>query len=199
MYYTFQSGSLDDTTIIEGCKSGNAKYQKALYDKYSRKMYAVCLRYARNPSDAEDILQDGFVKVFTKLEQFLGEGSFEGWIRRTMVNTALRHYKRLRYEAEKNGYEILPDYPINEDALANIGAEELLRMIDTLPSGYKTVFNMVAIDGFSHTEVGELLGIGDSTSRSQLTKARKMLCKMLEDKDAPQKSINLKLNFDGKQ
>ena len=143
-------------------------------------MYAVCLRYARSSSDAADILQDGFVKVFTKLEQFQFQGSFEGWVRRIMINTALRAYQRQRFNYESSGYENLPEAPVEPDALALLSEAELLRLITRLPDGYRVVFNMVAIEGYSHAEVADQLGIQESTSRSQLTKARRWLCEQVE-------------------
>jgi len=143
-------------------------------------MYAVCLRYARSSSDAADILQEGFVKVFTKLDQFQFQGSFEGWVRRIMINTALRTYQRQRFDYETTGLETLPESPVEPDALAALSEAELLRLISRLPDGYRVVFNMVAIEGYSHAEVADLLGIQESTSRSQLTKARRWLCDQLE-------------------
>ncbi len=143
-------------------------------------MYAVCLRYARSSSDAADILQDGFVKVFTKLEQFQFQGSFEGWVRRIMVNTALRAYQRQRFDLEFNGYENLPEAPVDPDAMAILSEAELLGLINQLPDGYRMVFNLVAIEGYAHAEVAEMLGIQESTSRSQLTKARRMLCEQVD-------------------
>jgi RNA polymerase sigma factor (sigma-70 family) len=151
-----------------------------LYEQFAGKMHAVCLRYARSPSDAADILQEGFVKVFTKLDQFQFQGSFEGWVRRIMINTALRAYQRQRFEHESSGYEHLPESPVDPDALAILSEAELLRLISRLPDGYRVVFNLVAIEGYSHAEVAELMGIQESTSRSQLTKARRWLCEQLE-------------------
>lgn len=143
-------------------------------------MYAVCLRYARTQADAADILQEGFVKVFTKLDQFQFQGSFEGWVRRIMVNTALRHYQRQRFDNEFSGLERLPDAPVDADAIATLSENELMAVIAKLPEGYRIVFNMVAIEGYSHAEVAEMLGIQESTSRSQLTKARRWLCEQVE-------------------
>lgn len=143
-------------------------------------MYAVCLRYARSQSDAADILQEGFVKVYTKLDQFQFNGSFEGWIRRIMINTALRAYQKQRFEFESSGYEHFPDAPVDPDAVASLSEAELLELIGRLPEGYRVVFNLVAIEGYSHAEVAETLGIQESTSRSQLTKARRWLSEQLE-------------------
>lgn len=142
-------------------------------------MYAVCLRYARTPADAADILQEGFVKVFTKMGQFNFQGSFEGWVRRIMVNTALRTYQRQRFDYEQTGYEHLPDAPVDADALSTLSEQELLNLIAQLPDGYRVVFNLVAIEGYSHAEVAEMLKIQESTSRSQLTKARRWLTEQL--------------------
>jgi RNA polymerase sigma factor (sigma-70 family) len=152
-----------------------------LYERFAGKMYAVCLRYARNSADAADMLQEGFVKVFTKLEQYGFQGSFEGWVRRVMVNTALRTYQRQRFDLERSGYDELPDRAIDPDALALMSETELLRLIDQLPEGYRVVFNLVAIEGYSHAEAADLLGIQESTSRSQLTKARRHLCEQVEN------------------
>lgn len=154
--------------------------QRALYDRYAGKMYAVCLRYARSSADAADILQEGFVKVYTKLGQYNGQGSFEGWIRKIMVNTALRTYQRQRFDLEFSGYEQLPDVAIAPDALSLLSEAELLDLTAKLPEGYRLVFNLVAVEGYSHAEAAELLGIQESTSRSQLTKARRWLVDQLE-------------------
>lgn len=142
-------------------------------------MYGVCLRYARNSSDAADILQEGFLKVYAKLGQFGFQGSFEGWIRRIMVNTALRAYQKQRFDQETYGYENLPESPVDPDAVSALSEAELLALIRELPDGYRAVFNLVAIEGFSHAEAAEQLGIQESTSRSQLTKARRWLCEQV--------------------
>lgn len=154
---------------------GTAQCQRDLYERFAGKMYAVCLRYARTREDAADILQEGFVKVFTKLDQFQFQGSFEGWIRRVMVNTALRAYQKQRYDYEQTGYERLPDMPVDPDAVSLLSEAELMGLVRRLPDGYRSVFNLVAIEGYSHAEAAEMLGIQESTSRSQLTKARRYL------------------------
>lgn len=171
---------LSEQDLIQGCLRGSAQSQRRLYEQFAGKMYAVCLRYARSSSDAADILQEGFVKVFTKLDQFQFQGSFEGWVRRIMINTALRAYQRQRFDQESNGYEHLPESPVDPDALSTLSEEELLRLIGRLPDGYRVVFNLVAIEGYSHAEVADMLGIQESTSRSQLTKARRWLCEQLD-------------------
>lgn len=172
--------SLNEQELIRGCLRGNVQCQRALYEQFAGKMYGVCLRYARNTSDAADILQEGFVKVYTKLGQFGHQGSFEGWIRRIMVNTALRAYQKQRFEQESFGYERLPESPVDPDAISALSEAELLSLIRELPDGYRAVFNLVAIEGFSHAEAADMLGIQESTSRSQLTKARRWLCDQVE-------------------
>lgn len=168
--------SLNEQELIRGCLRGSVQCQRALYEQFAGKMYGVCLRYARNTSDAADILQEGFVKVYTKLGQFGHNGSFEGWIRKIMVNTALRAYQKQRFEQESFGYERLPESPVDPDAISALSEEELLSVIRKLPDGYRAVFNLVAIEGYSHAEAADMLGIQESTSRSQLTKARRWLC-----------------------
>jgi RNA polymerase sigma-70 factor (ECF subfamily) len=154
---------------------GSAQCQRELYERFAGKMFAVCLRYARTREDAADILQDGFMKVFAKLGQFQFQGSFEGWVRRVMVNTALRAYQKQRYDFELTGFERLPETPVDPDAVAILSEAELLNLVRNLPDGYRAVFNLVAIEGYSHAEAADLLGIQESTSRSQLTKARRYL------------------------
>ncbi|MBX2890888.1 MAG: RNA polymerase sigma factor [Saprospiraceae bacterium] len=171
---------MSETEIIQGCLRGSAQCQRALYERFAGKMYAVCLRYARTQTDAADILQEGFLKVFSKLGQFQFQGSFEGWIRRIMVNTALRTYQKQRFDQETFGHERLPEAPVDADAIAALSEAELLGLIAQLPEGYRVVFNLVAIEGYAHAEVAELLGIQESTSRSQLTKARRWLCEQVE-------------------
>ena len=141
----------------------------------------VCLRYARSSADAEDILQDAFIKVFDKMHQFKFEGSFEGWIRRIVVNTALKKYSLRRYEKEVVGYEIKDkdESSVEASAYSDLTAKELMDLINMLPSGYKLIFNLYVIEGYQHDEIAEMLGIKPGTSRSQLVKARNMLQKQL--------------------
>ncbi len=144
-------------------------------------MLGVCHRYARNSADAEDILQDAFIKVFAKIYQFKFEGSFEGWIRKIVVNTALKKYSLLRYEKELSGYEIndRDESGMEPSAYAHITEKELLELINNLPDGYRLVFNLYVIEGYQHDEIAEMLGIQSGTSRSQLVKARSMLQKQI--------------------
>lgn len=172
-----------DDEIIEGCLRNDRKMQKALYDKYASRMFAVCLRYAKDRDDAADILQDGFLKVFTKMNQFSREHSFEGWIRRVMTNTAITHY----YQNKKNNEQENID-DINETDIADFdfkdvefSNEELMGAIQSLPDTYRIVFNMFAIEGYKHKEISEMLHIEVSTVKTQYHRAKKMIQNKLAD------------------
>jgi RNA polymerase sigma-70 factor (ECF subfamily) len=162
-------------TIIQGCIEGDVRCQRKLFEQYAGKMMLVCLRYATDYMEAEDILQNGFVKVFRHLTQFKHEGSFEGWIRRVIVNTALKYCRRKRIHFD----ELTPDMPhlpqIEPYVYTRMGESDLLHLIRQLPEGYRLVFNLHVIEGYSHEEIAGMLGIQDSTSRSQLVKARRLL------------------------
>ena len=161
--------------IIAGCKAGKPKAQRALYELFAAKMMAVCYRYARDEAEAEDILQDSFVKIFKKIENYEDKGSLEGWIRRIVVNTAidlLRKRKHQKKELELN--EAITE-EISADVLDQLELEFLYKIIHALPPGYRMVFNLYAIEGYSHAEIGKQLNISESTSRSQYTRARAML------------------------
>lgn len=169
--------------LINGCKARNRDAQRSLYDQYSSKMYALCYRYVKDSMEAEDVLVTAFTKIFERIDQFKGEGSFEGWIRRVVVNEALTYLRRNRsmyLETDLEAAEREPDYQNISDHLE---AEELMQMIQELPSGYRIVFNMYAIDGYSHKEIADQLGISENTSKSQLSRARTYLQKMLIDRD----------------
>jgi RNA polymerase sigma-70 factor (ECF subfamily) len=172
---------MDDSTLIKECVNGNARAQRLLFDKFSRKMFSVCLRYANSEDQAEDVLQDGFVKVFFKLKDFKNEGSLEGWIRRIMVNTAL---DQIRKNSKTLGDTNIDDvgYKIenNDFIIENMMADDLMKMIHAMPDGYKVVFNMFAIEGYSHGEIAETLGISENTSKSQYSRARAYLRERLE-------------------
>jgi RNA polymerase sigma-70 factor (ECF subfamily) len=138
-------------------------------------MMTVCLRYARNRADAEDILQDGFMRLFSHIYQFKFAGSFEGWMRRIFVNAALKKYQPKRWSKEQSGIELYEGEAVEADAISVLSEKEILSLIAKLPEGYRMVFNMYVIEGFSHKEIGQLLGINEATSRTQLLKARKYL------------------------
>ncbi len=171
---------MTDKELIKGCMREDINCQKMLFERYSGKMMAVCVRYARHRLEAEDILQESFVKVFDNLDKFKFTGSFEGWIRRIVVNTALKTHQKKSFTNEKFALEHFPDKAEAPVAFSRLGEQELLGMIARLPDGYKAVFNLYAIDGYSHKEIAQQLNIKESTSRSQLVKARKMLQVQLE-------------------
>jgi RNA polymerase sigma factor (sigma-70 family) len=158
-----------------------ATCQKELFNRYAGRMLGVCSRYARNHADAEDILQDAFIKVFEKIHQFKFEGSFEGWVRRIMVNTALKKYSLRRYAKELSGYEIKDRDAegLEPSAYAHLTQKDLMELINKLPDGYRIIFNLYVIEGYQHDEIAEMLGIQSGTSRSQLVKARTMLQKQI--------------------
>lgn len=171
----YRSLELSDQELVQGCLREERKCQEALYSRYSRRMYAVCLRYARHQLEAQDLLQEGFIKVFDKLHSFRMEGSLEGWIRRIMVTTSISQYRKKAFQQERFGFETMPDDEVAPLALDALGREELITLISALPDGYRIVFNLFAVEGFDHAEIAEMLGCGESTSRSQLAKARRML------------------------
>ena len=167
--------NIDETDLIKGCIDGNRRMQEALYNRFSPRMYAVCLRYAGNAEEAEDILQEGFIKIFKKLDTFRSEGSFEGWIRRIFVNTAIEHFRRKRYlqtvsEKEENTIE-----GKDISVLDKLAAKDILALIKELSPGYRTVFNMYVVEGYTHKEIADMLGISEGTSKSQLSRAKVIL------------------------
>ncbi|MFD2161978.1 RNA polymerase sigma factor [Paradesertivirga mongoliensis] len=161
--------------LVEGCKNGDRQCQEQLYKKLSSKMYGVCLRYARDGFEAEDILQNGFIKVFSKINYFNGVGSFEGWVRKIMVNTAIEHYRRNKYIS--CSIDISENVNAYSSAVYQEGleAKDILRLITSLPASYRLVFNMFAIEGYSHQEIAKELGISEILSRTQLSRARGIL------------------------
>jgi RNA polymerase sigma factor (sigma-70 family) len=179
----FQIYRAKEEELVKGCLRRDRNAQRDLFDLYSSKMYGICYRYVRHAMEAEDIMVSAFTKIFERIDQFKGEGSFEGWVRRIMVNEALTHIRKSRamyLETELEAADREPDYDQLSDHLE---AEDLLRMIEQLPAGYRIVFNMYAIDGYSHKEIADHLGISENTSKSQLSRARVHLQKMLADQD----------------
>lgn len=169
-----------ETDLIQGCVNGNSQMQQILYDKFAPKMYGVCLRYSGNEDDASDILQEGFIKVFKNLSKFRGEGSFEGWIRRIFVNTSIEHFrKKVKLynvtEVQENTIE-----DTNLDALDILATKDIIKIINELSPGYKAVFNMHVIEGYSHKEIADIMGITEGTSKSQLARAKGVLKKLIE-------------------
>jgi RNA polymerase sigma-70 factor (ECF subfamily) len=171
---------MTEEQLIKECVSGNATAQRKFYDLFAKKMMGVCMRYTNNYDEAQDILQDGFIKVFNKLPKFVSKGSLEGWVRRVVVNTALDHYRKNKKRlADVNVESIDFKLESNDYIIESINAEDLLRIIQTIPHGYRVVFNLFAIEGYSHKEIAEKLEITESTSKSQYSRAKKMLRKLL--------------------
>jgi RNA polymerase sigma-70 factor (ECF subfamily) len=171
---------LTEAEIVHRCLQLDILAQNELYRRYAGKMMAVCMRYARDRDAAADIMQDGFVKVFINLKSFKGEGSFEGWIKRIMINTALKQYRKdLKF---KNDVDIDSAYSVTfeSDIVSRLSAKELMEHIQDLPDGYRTIFNLYVIEGFQHNEIGELLGISEGTSKSQLSRARNYLMQTIK-------------------
>lgn len=166
---------MTERELVEGCMREDRKCQQEVFRLYASKMMGVCLRYARHQMEAEDLLQDAFIKVFNNISKFEFKGSFEGWIRRIAVNTALKNYSKKSFSYEQIGVEEQPESAIPPEVYAHLHEEELLKLVAALPDGYRVVFNLYAIEGYSHKEISEMLGCQESTSRSQLVKARKML------------------------
>lgn len=173
-----------DIELVKGVLQGDTRCEEALYRRFSVPMFRLCLRYAANRSEAEDMMQEGFLRVFTDLKHYRSEGSLEGWIRRVIVRAALRWLQQRRafemsdlpedlYFIEPNGSE---PYPLADES------KQVVQLLQQLPPGYRTVLNLFAIEGYSHEEIAELLQISAGTSRSQLSKARNLLRKMLEKK-----------------
>lgn len=161
--------------LIADCKAGKQSAQSQLYKAYAPVLYGVCLRYARDTTEAEDILHEGFVNIFNKIGQFSGKGSFEGWIKRIMVNLALEKYRKRNRMQVVEDITIYDSKNMSDDLYANINAKELLALVKELPPRYKMVFNMYAIDGYNHKEIAKEMGISEGTSKSNLARARKIL------------------------
>jgi len=170
-----------ESDLIKGCMDGDRRMQHELYNRFSGRMYAVCLRYAGSAEEAQDILQEGFIKVFKKLDSFRNEGSFEGWIRRIFVNTAIEHFRRKRYlmpVTEKEENTIEGKYT---SALDDLGAKDIMALVQELSPGYRTVFNMYVVEGYTHKEIADMLGISEGTSKSQLSRAKVILQDMVRN------------------
>jgi len=182
-----------EAEIVEGCKAGKRELQKALYTRFSGKMYSVCLRYCKNREEAEDILQDGFIKVFHSIQQFMGAGSFEGWVRRIMVNTALEALRKKKLDFSSFDIEHAENHQAQAfDTTSKTSASDLLTIIQQLPPGYRTIFNLYAIEGYQHKEIAVMLGISEGTSKSQLARARYVLQEKLKSSELIFNPSNLK-------
>ncbi len=173
--------SITEEELIADCRKGKASAQRSIYDRLAPKMLGVCLRYIKDREEAEHVMIGGIVKVFEKLDQFKGEGSFEGWVRRIVVNDCLMYIRKNRnmsLETDIDSVVESPNFGAIDDFLQ---AEDLMKLIDELPIGYRTVFNLYAIEGYNHAEIAKMLGINENTSKSQLSRARKWLQSRLSE------------------
>lgn len=162
--------------LVDLCKKGNRKAQKAIYDRLAPKMFPLCMRYVGERATAEDVLQEGFVTLFSRIGSYKGEGSFEGWSRKIFVNTALMYLRKKDALKMSDGLETARNLASDiTSQTANIGYKELMSLIMTLPTGFRTVFNMYVVEGYSHKEIAQMLGITEITSRTQLSRARTWL------------------------
>jgi len=169
---------MSDKELVKGCARNDKSCQRILYDRFAPLLFAVCLRYTGNRHDAEDILQDGLIKIFGSIRKFRGEGSLEGWMKRIVINTALLHFRSRKRSVLEHHAEYDDDRSeagFDAEILERITAGEITRVIAGLPEGYRTVFNLNVVDGYTHVEIAGMLNITESTSRSQLTKARAMI------------------------
>ena len=178
--------TISEIDLLEGCLEGNRRMQEELYRRFSPRMYAVCLRYAGNAEEAEDILQEGFIKVFKKLNSFRREGSFEGWMKRIMINNALNEIKKNRRNPFLEDIEVINETQIvdaDEPAgnMDPVPAGVLLEMIRSLPEGYRIVFTLYVMEDYSHKEIANELNISENTSKTQLLKARRVLKNKLKE------------------
>ena len=165
-----------DLKLIESCREGDRAAQKVLYERLAPRMFPVCIRYIGDREAAEDVLQDGFVTLFTRLDSYKGEGSFEGWARKIFVTTALMELRRkdaLKMSDELDMVRGMKSETVSQ--LQSIGYKDLMNLITQLPPGFRTVFNLYAVEGFTHKDIGEMLGISETTSRTQLSRARAWL------------------------
>lgn len=173
---------VDEQQIIEGCARHERKAQQMLYDKYSRFLLGICLRYAEDKAEGEDILQDSFLKIFSNIKDFSGTGSFIGWLRKVAVNTAITHYhKNLKYR-----YHVDIDEYVSVEAGVTsfeedyFTSDELYMVLNELPTGYRMVFNLYAVEGYKHKEIAEMLGVDTNTSKSQYSRAKAVIREKLE-------------------
>jgi len=171
----FTKSKSDEDKLIEGCIAGKRDMQRLLYDLYARKMMAVCLRYAPTTFEAEDIMQDAFIKVYANLQSFKKDCPLEFWIRKIVVNTALKHLRSKQLLTVSHEAEEVANVSSDSFSLAGYSMDELLGMIQSLAPRYRMVFNLYAIEGYNHKEIGEMLGISEGTSKSQYSRARAIL------------------------
>jgi RNA polymerase sigma factor (sigma-70 family) len=182
---------MDHQKLVKDCLKGKSQAQRELYELFAQPMLGVCYRYTRSVRDAEDVLQEGFIKVFHHLQQYKQEGELGAWIRRIMVNTALNYLKRNRKYQEEMFFTEEYLHPVtDDDPVIRLQAKELADLIRQLPQGYQVIFNLHAVEGFTHVEIGEMLGISDGTSRSQYSRARNLLITWIENYSVEKKKAS---------
>ncbi|MBT8326435.1 MAG: sigma-70 family RNA polymerase sigma factor [Bacteroidia bacterium] len=170
---------LNEDEIIKGCIDNDVHFQKILYERFAPKMMGVSLRYCNSKMEAEDVLQDAFIKIFDKIGTFRKQGSFEGWIRKIVVYTALKSNDKRVKKFEPGDIENVKEQSFDATAISKIETKDLLKILQQLPEGYKTVFNLYAVEGYSHKEIGKMLKISEVTSRTQYSRAKQHLIKLL--------------------
>ncbi|NBP04871.1 MAG: RNA polymerase sigma factor [Bacteroidetes bacterium] len=176
------NADITESELVKACLEGNALAQQALYQKYAPVMYAICLRYCGSPDNAKDMLQESFIKLFESLKNFRFQGSFEGWTKRIAVTTCLDFIKKLKQEPYAEELENHTHLGVEATVFPALGMKDLLALLQTLPVGYRTVFNLYAIEGYNHGQIAELMGISENTSKTQLFKARRLLQLKLTEK-----------------
>lgn len=178
--------NIEDQEILKGCLKNDRQSQELLYRKYARQMYHICLSYSGDKDEAKDILQEAFLKVFRNLDKFRDEGSMEGWIRRIVSNTSIDYYRSKRRTEFSLPIEEAWDLSASEgnEAEIKLGAEEVFGMIKQLPEGARVIFNLYAVEGYSHKEIADKLEISESTSKSQYQRARSLLIEMITKREA---------------
>jgi RNA polymerase sigma factor (sigma-70 family) len=181
----FTKSKTEEEKLIEGCIAGKRDMQRLLYDLYAKKMMMVCQRYAPTSFEAEDMMQDGFVKVFANIQNFKKDCPLEFWIRRIMINTALKQLRQKSLLTVSHETEEVANLSSDDFSLTGYSLDELLSMIQSLAPRYRMVFNLYAIEGYNHKEIGEMLGISEGTSKSQYSRARVILQSMLERQEKP--------------
>lgn len=179
---------MEYSQLVKDCIKNKRSAQQQLYEMFAPQMLGVCVRYTKSLDDAEDVLQEGFMKVFNNLKNYKNTGELGAWVRRIMVNTALSYLRRHNRYRNQMSFDEAPIYPVtNEQASVKLHTEALIQTIQQLPTGYQTIFNLVAMEGYSHVEVAQMLGINENTSRSQYSRARALLIKWITE----QQEINL--------
>lgn len=168
-----------EVDMINGCIEGKRSSQKMLYDRFASKMLGVCMRYSKDRAEAEDMLQEGFIKIFTNIAKFKHEGSFEGWVRRIMVFTAINFFKHRSRKFQEDLDVEHYDAAFDDDVVSKISAKEIITLVQQLPEGYRVIFNLYAVEGYTHKEIGDMMGIAIGTSKSQYARARSAMQQLL--------------------